>query len=186
MRLRVVRDGRTTEVEVAADLATVSVDGQTYPVTVVKRGPLRGELEIAGERVQIDGWPEHFPEPPSAVDVNGERGPATIERLGGAEAVPAPARAERPAPTVTSGPAAPSAPPPAGGVPVVPPMPGKVIELRVADGDRVEVGTVLLVLEAMKMRNEITSPATGVVRGLRVAAGANARAKEPMLFVAPA
>ncbi len=65
-------------------------------------------------------------------------------------------------------------------------MPGKVIELRVAEGDRVEAGTVLLVLEAMKMRNEITSPSAGIVRGVRVAAGANARAKEPMLFVAPA
>jgi biotin carboxyl carrier protein len=35
------------------------------------------------------------------------------------------------------------------------------------------------------MRNELTSPIDGVVRGLVVKAGANARAKEPMLFVAP-
>jgi biotin carboxyl carrier protein len=64
-------------------------------------------------------------------------------------------------------------------------MPGKVIELRVSEGQRIEAGTVVLVLEAMKMRNEVTSPVAGVVRGLRVRAGANARAREPMLFVEP-
>ena len=76
-------------------------------------------------------------------------------------------------------------PAPHEGAPVVPPMPGKVIEVRVKEGDRVRKGDVLLVLEAMKMRNEIVSPADGVVRGLAVSAGGNARAKAPMLFVAP-
>jgi biotin carboxyl carrier protein len=184
MRLRVVRDGKTVEVEVAADLTAVSVEGRSYPVTVVKASALRTELEIGGERAVVEGWPEHFSEPPGPVDVNGERGAAAIERLGGTAAPVPPAPAERPPAPGPSGPA--SSPPPAGGVPIVPPMPGKVIELRVAEGDRVEAGTVLLVLEAMKMRNEITSPSAGIVRGVRVAAGANARAKEPMLFVAPA
>jgi biotin carboxyl carrier protein len=64
-------------------------------------------------------------------------------------------------------------------------MPGKVIEVRVKEGERVRKGDVLLVLEAMKMRNELTSPADGVVRGLRVSAGGNARAREPMMFIAP-
>jgi biotin carboxyl carrier protein len=62
-------------------------------------------------------------------------------------------------------------------------MPGKVLELRVKDGDRVEKGQVLLVLEAMKMRNEVASPAAGVVAGLAVAAGANVRAKDVLLRI---
>ena len=186
MRLRVVRDGRTTEVEVGPDLATVSIGGKIYPVTVVKRGPLKAELEIAGERVVIDGWPEHFPDPPAAVDVNGERAPAAIERIAGSSIGEVPAARERPVARPPAGPSEAPAPPPGGGVPIVPPMPGRVIELRVAEGDRVEVGAVLLVLEAMKMRNEITSPVAGFVRGLKVATGASARAREPMLFVAPA
>ena len=65
-------------------------------------------------------------------------------------------------------------------------MPGRVVELRVKEGDRVRKGDVLVVLEAMKMRNELASPADGIVRGIRVAAGANARSNEPMMFVAPA
>ncbi len=54
------------------------------------------------------------------------------------------------------------------------------------EGDRVRTGTVLLVLEAMKMRNEVTSPADGIVRNLRVSEGSSVRAREPMLRIAPA
>lgn len=50
-------------------------------------------------------------------------------------------------------------------------MPGKVIELRVQAGDRVEAGDTLLVLEAMKMEHPVSAPAAGVVRELRVALG---------------
>ncbi|MGA7649687.1 MAG: biotin/lipoyl-containing protein, partial [Thermoplasmata archaeon] len=89
----------------------------------------------------------------------------------------APAVGGVPAPT----PAAPSG----EGLPVVPSMPGRVIELRVAEGDRVTKGQTLLVLEAMKMRGEVTSPADGVVRDVRVSAGTNARAKEPMMWIRP-
>jgi biotin carboxyl carrier protein len=64
-------------------------------------------------------------------------------------------------------------------------MPGRVIELKVAEGDRVRKGDTLLILEAMKMRGEVSSPADGVVSGLRVSAGTNARAKEPMMWIRP-
>lgn len=181
MRLRVVRDGRSDEVEVAADLRSVTLHGRTFPVQVVKDSPLRVELEVGGERVVVENWPEHFAEPPAPVDLNGERSPVSVERLGGVgppEAAPRPAAPGTPRP--------PDGPRPSragGGTPVTPPMPGKVIEVRVAEGARVRAGDVLLVLEAMKMRNEVTSPAAGVVRDLRVAPGANARAREPMMYI---
>ncbi|MGA8276479.1 MAG: biotin/lipoyl-containing protein [Thermoplasmata archaeon] len=181
MRLRVVRDGRTEEVEVASDLSSVTVSARTFPVVVVRSEALRVELEIGGERVVVENWPDHFPDPPAPVDVNGERAVVALERSSGPSPGPSgsvrPARAELP-PTV-----APSAPP-GGGTPILPPMPGKVIELRVSEGQRIEAGAVVLVLEAMKMRNEVTSPVGGVVRGLRVQAGTNVRAREPMMHVA--
>jgi biotin carboxyl carrier protein len=184
MRLRVVRDGKPLEVEVAPDLSSVRVGERTYPVVLVRTEPLRVELEVGGERVTLEGWPDHFPDPPGPVDVNGERGPASVERLGGAAAPPPapPKRSDSPSPAA-AGPT--EQPAPSGGTPVLPPMPGKVIELRVAEGDRVEAGATLLVLEAMKMRNEVAAPVGGFVRGLRVRPGANVRAREPMLFVAP-
>jgi biotin carboxyl carrier protein len=182
MRLRVVRDGRTAEVEVASDLSSVTIDGHTFAVLVVRSEALRVELEIGGERVLVENWPDHFPDPPAPVDVNGERSPSSIERL--TAETSAPVRSASPSGAGT----APAGPPPSplhGGRPILPPMPGKVIEVRVTEGQRIEAGTVVLVLEAMKMRNEVTSPVAGVVRGLRVAAGSNARAREPMLFVEP-
>jgi len=51
------------------------------------------------------------------------------------------------------------------------PMPGRVLEVLVATGDRVEAGQRLLVLEAMKMETPLRAPARGTVRALHVAAG---------------
>lgn len=51
------------------------------------------------------------------------------------------------------------------------PMPGKVIELRVKEGDAVQAGQVLLVMEAMKMEHSVTAPADGVIEHVHVAAG---------------
>jgi len=50
-------------------------------------------------------------------------------------------------------------------------MPGKVVEVLVAEGDEVETGQGLLVVEAMKMQNEIKSPRSGRVASVAVAAG---------------
>ena len=52
------------------------------------------------------------------------------------------------------------------------PMPGKVVRLLARQGDQVAAGQGLLVVEAMKMQNEIRSPKSGRVAAIRVAAGA--------------
>jgi acetyl-CoA/propionyl-CoA carboxylase biotin carboxyl carrier protein len=54
---------------------------------------------------------------------------------------------------------------------IVSPMQGVVLEVAVADGERVEVGALICVVEAMKMENEITAHRDGVVGGLSVAPG---------------
>lgn len=54
---------------------------------------------------------------------------------------------------------------------VTAPLPGVVSEVRVDVGERVEAGAVLMVLEAMKMENEIYAPVDGVVREIYVEAG---------------
>jgi 3-methylcrotonyl-CoA carboxylase alpha subunit len=56
---------------------------------------------------------------------------------------------------------------------VTAPLTGKVLELRVAEGDSVEAGQVLLVLESMKMELRITAPVAGVVKGLATRPGAS-------------
>ena len=68
-------------------------------------------------------------------------------------------------------PLAPTAAAAVSGGRVLAPMPGRVLEVLVAEGDRVAQGAVLLVLEAMKVQMRITAPAEGVVAALRCRAG---------------
>ena len=66
---------------------------------------------------------------------------------------------------------------------VLAPMPGKVIRLLVNPGDRVEAGQGLLVVEAMKMQNEIRSPKSGIVERLQVTEGQPVNAGEVLAWV---
>ncbi|AAM25522.1 DUF2118 domain-containing protein [Caldanaerobacter subterraneus] len=53
------------------------------------------------------------------------------------------------------------------------PMPGTILDVRVKEGDRVKRGDVLLILEAMKMENEIMAPEDGIVASVNVSKGAS-------------
>jgi len=191
MRVTLDRAGKKTVVDVAADLSSATVNGHVYPVKVVQVSTSRVELEIAGERTVVEGWYEHFALPTGPVDVNGERWKVGVETAAEPAAPSATAPSIAPPAPGTRPTAAPVSakvvPPPDGdGAAIVPPMPGKVVELRVKEGDRVHKGDVVLVLEAMKMRNEILAPVDGVVRYVRVSVGSNARAKEPMMLIGAA
>ena len=72
-------------------------------------------------------------------------------------------------------PAAPKAAPApavAGGTAVKAPMPGNIMKINVKAGDAVKKGDVLVVLEAMKMENDICAPADGTVASVAVSQGA--------------
>jgi biotin carboxyl carrier protein len=60
---------------------------------------------------------------------------------------------------------------PSGPAPLIAPMPGLIVRVHVAPGDTVALGQGLVVMEAMKMENELRSPAAGRVRAVLVAAG---------------
>ncbi len=66
---------------------------------------------------------------------------------------------------------------------IVAPMPGKVIRLLVKVGDEVEVGQGLVVVEAMKMQNEIRSPKKGKVERLQAKEGQNVNAGDILAWV---
>ena len=111
------------------------------------------------------------------ITVNGTAYEVEVEEKGGAvaaaprAAAPAP-RAAAPAPKAAPAPApAPAAKPvAAGAATVTAPMPGKVLEVKCKAGDAVKSGQVLLILEAMKMQNEIMAPADGTIADVRVSA----------------
>jgi biotin carboxyl carrier protein len=66
---------------------------------------------------------------------------------------------------------------------LVAPMPGKIVRVLVEEGNPVEAGQGLLVVEAMKMQNEIKSPKKGIVRKLVAQAGANVNAGDVLAVV---
>jgi biotin carboxyl carrier protein len=66
---------------------------------------------------------------------------------------------------------------------VVAPMPGKVVRLLVRDGDEVEQGAGVAVVEAMKMQNEIKSPKKGTVQKILVSEGAAVNAGDVLAIV---
>jgi biotin carboxyl carrier protein len=71
----------------------------------------------------------------------------------------------------------------AGRLHVTAPMPGKIVRLLVAEGDTVEAGQGLLVVEAMKMQNEMKAPKAGRVVTLTARAGATVAAGEVLVAI---
>ena len=105
------------------------------------------------------------------VTVDGVVYDVTVEETSNAGAASAPAvpvqkPAAKPAAAVPGAPAGAK-----GGVSVKAPMPGSIMQVNVAVGDKVKKGAVLCVLEAMKMENEIMAPQDGVVASVEVKKG---------------
>ncbi|MBE6685954.1 MAG: acetyl-CoA carboxylase biotin carboxyl carrier protein subunit [Ruminococcaceae bacterium] len=95
------------------------------------------------------------------VNVNGNEYDITVEELDASAAKSAPKAAPKSAPKAA----------PAGGEAVNSPMPGTILKVNVNNGDSVKKGQVLMILEAMKMENEIMCPCDGKVT-VNVANGA--------------
>jgi biotin carboxyl carrier protein len=62
-------------------------------------------------------------------------------------------------------------------------MPGRVVRVLVQEGDAVRQGQVLAILEAMKMENELTAPADGVVKQVLVSSGVNVELGQPLIEI---
>ena len=125
----------------------VKVNGKEYDVEVEKLGGPYASLSRSTAYVQGV---------PVAV--------APVAPVAPAPAPVAPAPAPAPAPT-------PAAPASSGGVEVVSPMPGKVFKLVAKPGEQVAEGQVVMILEAMKMENEIVAPQAGTVDAILVKEG---------------
>ena len=98
------------------------------------------------------------------VNVNGTVYEVELEEITGAAPAAAPAPAAAAAASVAAA--------PAGGEQITSPMPGNILSVNVAAGDTVKKGQVLMILEVMKMENEIMCPCDGKVVSVSVAKGA--------------
>ena len=120
----------------------ITVNGTSYEVSVEEAGAVSAEKTVV--------MPSAAPAAPAAAP----------------KAAPAPAAAPKAAAP------APAASGAAGSVTVTSPMPGKIIDVKVNVGDAVKRGDVVLILEPMKMENEIVAPQDGKVAAIYVNEGA--------------
>lgn len=127
------------------------------------------------------------------VTVNGKAYEVEVEEMGGAPAAaPAPQAASAPAQAAPAAPApAPAATPapavggpiPEGAITVKAPMPGKISALKAEAGKAVKRGDIILVLEAMKMQNDITATADGTLHEIRVNPGDNVKTGDVLAVI---
>ncbi|MDW7673539.1 MAG: biotin/lipoyl-containing protein [Bacillota bacterium] len=140
------------------------------------------------------------------VTVDGKTYEVEVEELGGKKALPKtaaampaeinPAPMAAPAPQPARAPESVQSNEPKGndnvgasitgaGTPVEAPVTGQIIRVEVKPGEAVEEGQVLLILEAMKMENEVTAPISGTVGQIAVNSGQTVTVGAAMLFIKP-
>ncbi len=127
------------------------------------------------------------------VKVNGKLYEVEIEEIGGTPTVTSAQRVSEVASQQVARPQVSTAQPSipsqsnvssAGGDSIIKaPIPGKVLSIKVKEGDSVEYGQTLLIFEAMKMENEVKAPKSGVVKKLFVSEGANFNTGDPLIEI---
>ena len=152
--MKIVVQGQEFEVQPGAD--SVSVGGTDYPVRIVRqREIITVYVNERPYQVQITAAAA---EGPAKVLVDAKE--YEVEMKGAASARrPAAGAPKRPAP-------------PGGAGAITSQMTGRIIRVNVEPGQQVTEGDVLLIIEAMKMENEVLAPAAGTVKEVAVAAGA--------------
>lgn len=160
MRFELLIDGKvhTVELDIGKQV-TVGIDGEIFQAEVERDGE-EMNIHLDGQRYQVrlDG---------SQIDVNGKRHRVEVKNLrrGKPSWYPAMARPGDHALGRSVGGTC-------GGEEMIhPPMPGSVVSIKVKEGDVVKASTPILVLEAMKMQNELFSSRGGVVKEVRVSVG---------------
>ncbi len=156
-RFRVEVGEQSVEVELLPaenGTTTAVVGGATYTVHAAPDGSwsVRPEGGTTQERVWLDRGPGR----PSYAAAGGDTAPVSVQTA--AEAALAAALEE------ASGGAG-------GGGTLKAPMPGRIVKALVAEGDEVEAGQPIIIVEAMKMENEVLAEGPGIVRSILVSAG---------------
>lgn len=126
------------------------------------------------------------------INVNGNSYEVEVEEVGGG-AVQRPSAPVAQAPVSAPAPAAKPAPAPkeekkevvvsAGQEVIEAPMPGNIWKIEVKEGDKVKAGDILLILEAMKMENEILAPRDGIVASINTTQGATVNTGDKLVVL---
>ena len=118
-----------------------------------------------------------------SITVNGTTYDVLVEENGAAAPAAAAAPTAAPAAAPAPAPAAAPAALPANGTKVAAPMPGSVVDVCVKTGDIVHAGDKLIVLESMKMENDIVAAQEGIISGVAVSKGDMVNAGDTLVVI---
>jgi biotin carboxyl carrier protein len=148
---------------------TVTVDGESFPIRIVRHE--KTLTVYVNEKPFAVQLPDPLPED-GAIELLVDAKTYAVEASGAAAAAARPKAARKSSGAATGA--------------VVSQMTGRIVRVNVKTGDAVNEGDVLLVIEAMKMENEITAPVGGTVREIGVNAGARVSEGDTLLVIEPA
>ncbi len=157
------------EFDVQRSDETVVVNGESFPVRIVRHE--KTLTVYVNEKPFAVQLPDPLPEE-GEIDLLVDAKTYLVEASGGAAAAPRPKAARKSSAAATGA--------------VNAQMTGRIIRIDVKTGDEVSEGDVLLIIEAMKMENEITAPVTGTVKEIAVNAGARVSEGDTLLVIEPA
>lgn len=151
-----------------------TINGHPYEVTIHSADEEMAEVEVNGHRYSVRLSDETASEP--------------AKRISKPTPEPAVAASEAPVPVTPEEKSATPAPQSqpkrtAGGREVIAPLPGLIREVLVAEGDQVKKGQKIMVLEAMKMENEINADSDGTIISLLVAKGDSVQGGDPLATI---
>ena len=141
------------------------------------------ELSLGDKTYKVDV--EKFDGKRALVRVDGKPYEVEVKGAGGGAPTPAPASmpdTQKVTPPTQSPPQAPVPLAPSSGE-VIAPMPGLILDIMVAVGDKVAANQPVIKMEAMKMENEIPSPFSGTVKEIPVKVGDNVSTEETLMVI---
>ena len=144
------------------------INGNEYSVAIIDLEGDKAAVEVNGVSYQVDILTEGYTAPAPRPAAKPAAAPQP------APAAPAPAAAPvAPQPIAPAAPATEPAAPAGKGTAVQSPLPGVILDIKVAVGDQVKAGQTVAILEAMKMENNINAECDGVITAIKVAKGDN-------------
>lgn len=143
------------------------INGNEYSVAIIDLEGDKAAVEVNGVSYQVDILTEGYTAPAPRPAAKPAAAPAPAPAV--APAAPAPA----PQPIAPAAPAAEPVAPAGKGTAVQSPLPGVILDIKVAVGDQVKAGQTVAILEAMKMENNINAECDGVITAIKVSKGDN-------------
>ena len=164
MRFTVSVDGKEHEVLTVGEPGTVVLDGKKFEGTVERPAKHRRVIAMEEGRYEIKVVEGEVSEGAFVLELAGERIPVQVSQISMRTVRPStPVRAKKEKVSTGDG--------EISGEGIRAPMPGRVLEVFVEAGDEVEKGDVVLILEAMKMENELRAQGKAIVRSINVKPG---------------